>query len=182
MEIISRKQAKELGLSYYFTGKKCKNGHVSKRDISGSCYQCKLEWERSNPRKSNSRKEYMKEYLSSYEIKNKSEIQSRYYQNNKESILEKSKAKRESNKAYYNQKLAERRSRKKQATPIWFDAKSASVLYEKAREFGLEVDHVVPLTSNLVCGLHCTDNLQLLSREENMKKLNKVWPDMPGDL
>lgn len=41
MNVISRKQAKEQGLKYYFTGKKCVNGHISKRrTVKGDCLQC----------------------------------------------------------------------------------------------------------------------------------------------
>lgn len=41
------------------------------------------------------------------------------------------------------------------------------------------VDHIVPLQSNLVSGLHCAANLQLLPQTENYRKGNRVWPDMP---
>jgi len=41
MQIVSRKQAKALGLSHYFTGKPCKRGHLSKRRVdSAGCVEC----------------------------------------------------------------------------------------------------------------------------------------------
>jgi 5-methylcytosine-specific restriction endonuclease McrA len=41
MEIITRKQAKEQGLTHYFTGEPCKHGHVAKRLTSkGICTDC----------------------------------------------------------------------------------------------------------------------------------------------
>lgn len=44
-EIISRKEAKTLGLKHYFTGKECPNGHISKRTVSSyGCVQCGAEW------------------------------------------------------------------------------------------------------------------------------------------
>jgi len=42
MEVISRKDAKELGLRYYYTGKLCSYNHRSKRFISNRyCCECK---------------------------------------------------------------------------------------------------------------------------------------------
>ena len=38
MEIIRQKDAKKLGLKYYFTGKPCPKGHTSKRYIGETCY------------------------------------------------------------------------------------------------------------------------------------------------
>lgn len=44
MKAISRKEAKDKGLAYYFTGVKCKRGHFSKRRTdSGQCYECAKE-------------------------------------------------------------------------------------------------------------------------------------------
>jgi hypothetical protein len=48
----SRKQAIELGLPYYFTGKSCKKGHVSKRQaLSGSCVECQRIYDKSELRR-----------------------------------------------------------------------------------------------------------------------------------
>ncbi len=41
------------------------------------------------------------------------------------------------------------------------------------------VDHVVPINSPIVCGLHCATNIQLLTARENVSKGNRWWPDMP---
>lgn len=43
-EVVTRKQAKALGLKTYFTGKPCINGHVDERyTLSGSCLTCRKE-------------------------------------------------------------------------------------------------------------------------------------------
>lgn len=43
-EIITRKEARALGLKQYFTGKPCVHGHVSKRNvISKSCLGCQAD-------------------------------------------------------------------------------------------------------------------------------------------
>ena len=38
---------------------------------------------------------------------------------------------------------------------------------------GYEVDHEIPISHNLVCGLHCIANLQYLPKEENSAMSNK---------
>lgn len=41
------------------------------------------------------------------------------------------------------------------------------------------VDHTVPLSHPLVCGLHSHTNLVVISSRENNLKGNSYWPDMP---
>lgn len=41
------------------------------------------------------------------------------------------------------------------------------------------VDHIVPLSSRLVCGLHTHTNLQVITCRENQVKGNHFWPNMP---
>jgi hypothetical protein len=40
------------------------------------------------------------------------------------------------------------------------------------------VDHLVPLTSPLVCGLHVHCNLAVVAHLENSRKGNSIWPGM----
>lgn len=82
-------------------------------------------------------------------------------------------------------KSAARRAMKLIATPGWASEKVMLEIYRKAQEISEKtgsvhhVDHVVPLKSKLVCGLHCEANLDIIPGSENQSKLNRYWPDMP---
>ena len=70
-------------------------------------------------------------------------------------------------------------AKKLNAIPVWSEREKISVVYKKAAMLGLEVDHIVPLKSRVVCGLHVWANIQILSAAENKAKKNSCWPDMP---
>ncbi len=87
---------------------------------------------------------------------------------------------RKSNPDACNAKSARRRAAKFKATPIWADNLAIRKIYEDAAaRNGYDVDHIVPLNSPLVCGLHVPNNLQVVPSRENRAKGNKFWPDMP---
>lgn len=75
---------------------------------------------------------------------------------------------------------AARRASKARATPPWADLAAIKKLYAEARRLSLEtgqkfeVDHIHPLKGKTSCGLHVHWNLQIILREENRKKHNKV--------
>jgi hypothetical protein len=74
---------------------------------------------------------------------------------------------------------AKRRADRVRATPSWANLKYIELFYKLAKEEAfrtgreVQVDHIVPLNSPIVCGLHCEDNLQLLFKEDNIRKGNK---------
>lgn len=89
----------------------------------------------------------------------------------------------EQNKALYLAKFLKRRAAKMRALPVWADLEKINQIYEEARvksESGIkyEVDHIVPLQSELVCGLHVHYNLRVITKEENRKKRNKLLDDI----
>jgi len=83
---------------------------------------------------------------------------------------------------------AKHEAQKIQATPGWINQGYIDDVYRKAAIFTRRdgklwhVDHIVPLRSKLVCGLHCEDNLQTMPGKDNMSKGNRRWPDMPSAL
>jgi len=80
---------------------------------------------------------------------------------------------------------AKRYAIKLRATPKWFEEDLVEALYIEANKITIatgikhNVDHIVPLQSDLVQGLHCLANLQIISKSENVSKGNRYWPDMP---
>jgi hypothetical protein len=84
----------------------------------------------------------------------------------------------------YAEYAAKRRADERKATPPWADRQAIAAVYREARkrrEAGedVHVDHVVPLTSELVCGLHVEHNLEIIPAFDNRSKKNRHWPDMP---
>lgn len=66
-----------------------------------------------------------------------------------------------------------RKAAKLRATPSWSDAAMIAAIYNACPE-GHHVDHIVPLVSPVVCGLHVPANLQYLPRLENLAKGNRL--------
>jgi Stc1 domain len=79
-----------------------------------------------------------------------------------------------------NALIAKRTARKLQATPSWANEEAMRSIYAEAvrrtRKTGIrhEVDHIYPLQSDVVCGLHCEANLQILTKVENIRKGNRM--------
>lgn len=77
-------------------------------------------------------------------------------------------------------RLAKRRAQKKQAVPPWFEKSEVEALYHHCKMKSIQegkiyhVDHIIPINNTDVCGLHCLDNLQILTAEENLSKSNKL--------
>jgi 5-methylcytosine-specific restriction endonuclease McrA len=47
-------------------------------------------------------------------------------------------------------------------------------IYEMAASLGMTVDHIVPLYGENVWGLHAPQNLQILTRQENSRKRDRI--------
>lgn len=112
----------------------------------------------------------------------------RYTRKNHVKVLESGRLWRQANRDRVNAKKAHREARKLLATPSWSNPEAIRELYRAAHaateifETPIHVDHVVPLKSKWVCGLHCESNLRLLPGILNQQKSNRHWPDMPESL
>lgn len=98
MDIISRKEAKEQGLKYYFTGEPCPHGHVAERYVSnGRCVECTNDsarkWQKANPEKVKELRRAQRQngYDQKWIEKNKDKVfkyKRRYREANKEKLKE----------------------------------------------------------------------------------------------
>lgn len=89
------------------------------------------------------------------------------------------------NVAYYAERRNAARAALLQAMPHWAnkffieEAYALAQLRTKITGFAWHVDHIVPLQSSRVCGLHVEHNLQVIPGRVNQSKSNRHWPDMP---
>jgi hypothetical protein len=97
------------------------------------------------------------------------------------------KAYQQANLDKYAEINAQRLAAKMRAIPLWADRSAIKRLYAKAVRITQKtgtahhVDHIVPLQSKRVCGLHCEANLRVLSAFDNQSKSNRLWPDDIGE-
>ena len=185
----TRKEAKATGAKYYFTGEPCKHGHVAPRKTKGACVEClKIEWQQAAEK----RADYFREYNRREDVKDR---KNEWYEANREQVIQAAatrplevkrvyqKAWKERNTVWVRADTKARRRKHRLATPKWLTREQKSEirqLYQIAitmtKTTGEQyvVDHIVPLRSEFVCGLHVPWNLRVITQEQNLLKSNKL--------
>lgn len=112
--------------------------------------------------------------------KRRGEDWQRWYASNREKRAASYKAWQKKNPHVKNAIIAKRNAAKKHATPAWADLDAIREFYKEAARLtkvtGIrhEVDHIIPLQGETVCGLHVENNLQILTRSQNARKKNRI--------
>jgi hypothetical protein len=177
--IISQAEAKAQGLSRFYTGIPCVREHLAPRFVSSkACVICARDnqsrWDRKNPDK-------LQQYTAKYDSQNREarrEAAREYRKNNPESANDATQRYRKRNPGLINAHCSARRAAQLQAAPTWVDRQKLKDLYTKAREVSAEtgiphqVDHIIPLKHDFVCGLHVPCNLQIIPAADNQRKKN----------
>lgn len=139
------------------------------------------EYRRGNPEKVKARHD-------KYYAENKEQILAKQYKYHEEYPERKRLAQTKYIKANPDKNTAKenrRRARKLEATPEWANKFFIEEAYHLAKirtqltGFYWHVDHLVPLKSKIVCGLHVEHNIAVIPGVLNIRKGNRYWPDKP---
>ena len=181
----NRKEAKQTGSKYYYTGQPCIRGHVALRKTKGSCVECmKEDWAKDNAKRTEQPKsEASKAAGKRYYEKNKVAVKARANARPPEERRRARNKHKEANPELYKALTSVRKRRHRDATPKWITTGQKLAirqLYLQAMDLTrltgerYVVDHIVPLISDEVCGLHVPWNLRVITQEENLRKSNKL--------
>jgi len=99
----------------------------------------------------------------------------RYALENPERIKETRRKTRKKNIKRVLATNAKRRAAKLKRLPCWITHEEIEEIknFYKNCPKGMVVDHIIPLLGKNISGFHCLKNLQYLTSQENLKKLNK---------
>jgi hypothetical protein len=178
--IISREEALEQGLARFYTGKPCVRGHAAPRFVSSkACVVCARENQNKwNGKNSDKLRQYVAKYDSNHRGR-RCEAAREYRKNSPDKANAATQRYRKRNQGLVNAHCSARRAAQLSATPRWVDRKKLQDIYRQAKEMSTarscayQVDHIVPLKHELVCGLHVPWNLQIISASENRRKKNR---------
>jgi len=185
--IVLRKTAMSKAAFYF--GKVCEKHPAlgGKRHSSNrKCYGCGADataaWRKANPEKA---KAYSAEYLPKWLKANADKVRADGAKRMREWRLKNAeKVKQLANSPEMVAYRAARRAAERRATPSWANEFFIQQAYEiasvrtKVTGIKWQVDHIVPLKSDRVCGLHWEGNFQVIPAKLNSAKGNRHWPNM----
>lgn len=190
---MTRQEARDAGLTKYFTGRPCKHGHIAERRMSDGCIECADKaaraWQAAHPEKVKAKtRAYQQKNADKLSAKNRAwrkanpdkhaALTAAWRAANEDRVKATKSSWKKSNVAKVNAENMRRYASKMNATPAWADNETIEQFYECAQVFrriglNMHVDHIVPLQGKAVCGLHVHNNLQILTAFANQSKSNR---------
>lgn len=171
-------EAKQKGLTRFFSGVPCKKGHLVERLVANTtCVECQREtqknakaWRRPNvrARKIKAAKDWTEKHKQDavWRAENNARL-NKYVRARRADPAQKAK---ELSRRREQPRAQATRARKARIKGLLCDCctrKDLTLFYALAKALGCEVDHRTPLALN---GRHCLKNIQALSREEHKAK------------
>lgn len=154
--------------------------------VRAHCKQCRRSMVKSYDSHNKDKKaDYNKKYRTDNEDILR-ERRKKYHLDNREKILGYLKEWRNQNPDIVAFHGVKKRQKKRKATPAWLTEehkRQIKSMYEHAKDCNsvgegrYEVDHIVPLQGENVCGLHVPWNLQVIPMDINRAKNNRYDPD-----
>lgn len=171
-------------MTTYFTGKPCKYGHIAERFLSTrTCLEChRLRAVKNYHKDPDAAKRKIYAWRSKNPDKS-TDLQRRYFERNNDAVRARDRLRYSKDPAKVKALVAARDAEKLLATPVWADIEKIMSVYAEAERLTQEtgilhhVDHIVPLRSPFVCGLHVHHNLRAIPAHDNLSKGNRWWPD-----
>lgn len=165
LHIIAKKTAIEMGMRFYFTGIECLHGHMAPRYVkTAACLECHAArlsaWRAKN-------RDHVNAYNATYQEENREYFRTWHSRNYEKSIAPKRRRQRmKMNGALKIEDPVWQRINKTRFKHLRQLAKQ----YEEWTGVKFEVDHIVPILDEKVCGLHWYGNWQLIPMRLNRLK------------
>lgn len=189
METISKEEAKIAALKFYFTGEKCSKGFIAQRKVSDTHCQCEAHKKAACERALRNRTKYAanstwvdaernrgKEKQRKRRLdpaiadKDRADALARFHAFSPEEKLRSNALHRtwaQINTGKVLHYVRQRELTKKHQRCTCCTSSQIKALYVLAAEQDMEVDHIKPLRLG---GLHCVNNLQLLTHASHLLK------------
>ena len=159
----SQAEALRQGVTYYFTGKPCKHGHLSERFAQNrNCRDCLRIRNRVR-----SRQDYWIDYGDDEYKERKRRNASKYYDTqSRRRAVQQRRFFEKASRVATNRGVTELRRLRLEAQLLSIDT---GVKHE--------VDHIIPLIHPQVCGLTVPANCQILTKTQNRRKARRFNQD-----